>query len=110
MANRPQKSLLLNLLVNYRLMPKTYIQEEYVMLHLDGNCEKCVEKIPKKVIEDFLQWSKIHIIGIKMRHDAMGSEYDTGYIRAGKAMIAELTRLLEEYEDDRFEGSNGILE
>lgn len=51
------------------------------------------------ILEDFLSWLKVHSMGFRMRHDAMGWEIDYGYIKACDVIKTELQRLIQEHKD-----------
>lgn len=61
---------------------------------------------------ELLKWLKVHVIGFKMRIDAMDWEIDRGYVKACEVIGTELSRLIEEYKDDRdrVAGDKGLLD
>lgn len=63
------------------------------------------------IFTEFFSWLKVHSMGFRMRHDAMGWEIDYGYIKACDVIGAELKRLIEEHKDDsdRIAGDKGLL-
>ena len=62
--------------------------------------------------EEFLDWLKVHVLGIKMRYEAMAWDIDHGYLKACKVLETELRRLIEEHKDgsDRITGDQGLLD
>jgi len=90
------------------------------------HCQHCREEVCLEIIcpccslgnptpspsEELLKWLKVHMIGFKMRIDAMDWEYDRGYVKACEVIQAEMKRLIEEHQDgsDRVAGNKGLLD